>query len=65
MKRLETILKSTTFLVGLFSFTVNLHLPMNAWVWQLVTMFWVIISFLKSRRIEDLEIENKYKKNKK
>ena len=62
MKRLETVFKSTTFLVALFSFTINLHLPIGNWVWQLITMFWVIISFLKSRKIEDLEIEKKYKK---
>ena len=62
MKRIETIFKSTVFLVALFSFTVNLHLPMNEWVWQLITIFWVVISFMKSRRIEDLEIEKKYRK---
>jgi hypothetical protein len=62
MKRLQTILKSITFLIALGSFVINLHLPIYNWIWQLVTMFWVSVCFIKSRRIEELEIENKLRK---
>lgn len=62
MKRLETVLKIICFLIALVSFTLNLHLPMDNWVWQLVTMIWVAVAFFKSRKVEELEIEKKYRK---
>lgn len=62
MKRLETILKIVCFLLALGSFTVNLHLAINNWIWQLITMLWIAVAFFKSRKIEELEIEKKYRK---
>jgi hypothetical protein len=35
---------------------------MDNWVWQLVTMIWVAVAFFKSRKVEELEIEKKYRK---
>lgn len=62
MRRFETILKLITFFSALISFTYNLHLPFKFWVWQLITMIWVSICFVKARRIEELEIKKKLEK---
>jgi|LauGreDrversion4_2_1035121.scaffolds.fasta_scaffold04718_4 hypothetical protein len=62
MRRFETVLKLITFMFAITSFTLNLHLPFKFWVWQLITMIWVSICFVKARRIEELEIKKKYKK---
>ena len=62
MRRFETILKLVTFFCALVSFTLNLYLPIKFWVWQLISMVWVSICFVKARRIEELEIKKKYKR---
>jgi hypothetical protein len=62
MKRIRTILKVITFLIALGSFVINLHKPFEYWIWQLIVMFWVSVCFLKTKRIEELEIENKFRK---
>lgn len=62
MRRLETIFKVITFFTAMSFFIINLHSDIEKWVWPLVTMFWVSVCFYKSRRIEHLEIDKKFKK---
>jgi hypothetical protein len=62
MKRFETIFKVASFFIATIFFIVNLHRGTEFWIWPLGNMFWVSVCFYKSRRIEHLEIEKKFKK---
>jgi len=62
MRRVETIFKIITFFTAGVFFIINLHLPIENWIWQLMTMYWVGTCFYKSRKIEHLQIEKKFKK---
>jgi len=55
MKKLEYIFMSVTTLCALFGIFVNFNNGIMSYIWNINTIMWVLICFVKMRELNSLE----------